>query len=216
MKIHKEGFVTIFIVIIFLALLNYVVSLFAPNVLLIALNLLSLSFFIFILSFFRSPNRSTEIVEDAVLSPCDGKVVAIETVKETEYFNDERIQVSIFMSPLNVHVNWFPISGIVKFFKYHPGAHLVAWHPKSSTENERSTVVVETSGSQEVLFRQIAGAVARRVVCYAQEGTKVNQGDETGFIKFGSRVDVFLPTTANIQVNIGQIVKGKNTILANI
>jgi phosphatidylserine decarboxylase len=151
-----------------------------------------------------------------VLSPADGKIVAIEEVFEPEYFKEKRIQVSVFMSPNNVHVNWAPISGTVRFMKYHPGKYLVAWHPKSSTDNERTSIVIENHSGVEILLRQIAGALARRIVCYAREGNSIRQGDEFGFIKFGSRVDIFLPLNAEIEVSIGQKVSGKQTVIAFI
>ncbi len=166
--------------------------------------------------FFRNPKRAIALADDGtVYAPCDGKVVVIEEVTEGEYFHDRRIQLSIFMSPLNVHVNRNPVGGVVKYFKYHPGLYLVAWHPKSSTENERTTVVIGNERA-EVLFRQIAGAVARRIKWYINEGEIVRQGDEMGFIKFGSRVDVFLPLGSKIEVGMDQIVKGNQTVLARI
>src|SRR5690606_29964036 len=169
-----------------------------------------------ILQLFRSPVRKITVDEKTVLCPADGKVVVIEETEETEYFKERRIQVSIFMSPVNVHVNRNPISGIVSYFKYHPGKYLVAWHPKSSTDNERTTVVVKTSSGVEVLFRQIAGAMARRIVWYIKEGDAVTQGDEFGFIKFGSRVDLFLPLGTDINVQLGQKVVGGKTVIAKV
>ena len=164
--------------------------------------------------FFRNPERTIEKFDDGIIyAPCDGKVVVIEETHEPEYFKDRRIQLSIFMSPLNVHVNRNPIGGVVNYFKYHPGLYLVAWHPKSSTENERTTVVIGNP-KLEVLFRQIAGAVARRIKWYIQQGDAVQQGGEMGFIKFGSRVDVFLPIGTKIEVEMGQAVFGNKTILA--
>jgi len=160
------------------------------------------------------PKRIITSDENLVICPADGKVVVIEETTETEYLKDKRIQVSIFMSPLNVHINWYPISGVVKYFKYHKGKYLVAWHPKSSTDNERTTVVVENSKGVSVLFRQIAGAVARRIICYSKPGTEVSQSTEFGFIKFGSRVDVFLPLGSEIKVNINDKVVGSKTVLA--
>ena len=151
-----------------------------------------------------------------VMCPADGKVVVIEEVEETEYFKDRRIQVSIFMSPLNVHVNYNPISGLIKYVKYHPGLFLVAWHPKSSTDNERTTIVIEHASGKEILFRQIAGAVARRICYYVQVGQKVRTGEEFGFIKFGSRIDVFLPLNCKINVKIGDTVQAKLTKLAEL
>lgn len=170
--------------------------------------------FLWIVKFFRYPERIISPDESQVLSPADGKIVAIEEVFEPEYFKDKRIQVSVFMSPNNVHVNWAPISGIIRFMKYHPGKYLVAWHPKSSTHNERTSVVIENYGGVQILLRQIAGALARRIVCYAHEGNTIRQGDEFGFIKFGSRVDIFLPVNAEIKVKIGDKVAGKQTVIA--
>lgn len=164
--------------------------------------------------FFRVPKRRVTADATAILSPCDGKVVVIEEVHEPEYFNDKRLQVSIFMSPLNVHINYHPIGGTTSYYKYHPGKYLVAWHPKSSTENERSTVVTRHPVHGEVLFRQIAGALARRICTYSKEGDAAQQGGEFGFIKFGSRVDLFLPLSARTEVAIGQKVSGATTVIA--
>ena len=166
------------------------------------------------ISFFRVPKRTINLQPEAVISSADGTVVAIEEVFESEYFKDKRIQISVFMSPLNVHINWFPISGEVTYVKYHPGKFLFANHPKSSTENERNTVVVSNGKGKEVLFRQIAGMMARRIVCYVQKGSKASQGKEFGFIRFGSRVDFFVPLTAKINVKMGDKVKGQQTVLA--
>jgi phosphatidylserine decarboxylase len=167
-----------------------------------------LIFLILILQFFRNPRRRTEINENQIIAPVDGKVVVIEEVEEPEYFQDKRLQVSIFMSPLNVHVTRYALSGTVKYSKYHPGKYLVAWHPKASTENERTTIVVENKIFGGILYRQIAGALAKRIVNYAKEGEEVVQGTDAGFIKFGSRVDVFLPLGTKVNVNIGDTVKG--------
>lgn len=173
--------------------------------------------FLIVLQFFRSPKRNLVISSRSIVCPADGKVVAIEEVEEPEFFNGEkRIQVSVFMSPLNVHLNRYPISGRVAYSKYHPGKFLVAWHPKSSTENERNTVVIETEFGVSVLIRQIAGFLARRIVWYCHEDDKVKQGDELGFIKFGSRVDLFLPLDAKIKVELDEKVKGGISILAEI
>jgi phosphatidylserine decarboxylase len=169
---------------------------------------------ILILQFFRNPKRRANKTFDEILSPVDGKVVVIEEVMETEYFNDKRKQVSIFMSPINVHVTRYPSSGSIKYSKYHPGKYLVAWHPKSSEENERTTVVVRTPKFGDILFRQVAGALARRIVNYAEEGESVQQGDDSGFIKFGSRVDLFLPLDCEINVSLNQKVKGAQTCIA--
>jgi len=173
-----------------------------------------LIFLILILQFFRNPKRHTVLNDKQVLSPVDGKVVVIEEVEETEYFKDKRLQVSVFMSPINVHVTRYPIGGNVLYSKYHPGKYLVAWHPKSSTENERTTVVVENPRYGKVLFRQIAGAMAKRIVNYAKVGDNAVQGADQGFIKFGSRVDLFLPLDTNIKVTLNQKVKGGETVIA--
>lgn len=165
--------------------------------------------------FFRIPNRNYTNGEDLVIAPADGKVVVIEETMESEYFNDKRLQVSIFMSPLNVHVNRSPIRGKTAYMKYHPGKYLVAWHPKSSTENERTTVVIENN-QITLLLRQIAGAMARRIKCYVQPGDAIEQNHEFGFIRFGSRVDVFFPVDTKLEVHIGQKVKGGQTILAKL
>ena len=214
MRIHREGTVTIVVVLIVLLLLNYLVDnrtcLTSVEV---AFFIPSLAFFIFIVSFFRNPRRSKNINRDEVVSPCDGKIVAIEETEETEYFHSRRIQVSIFMSPLDVHVNYTPLSGEVTFRQYHPGTHLVAWHPKSSSENERSTIVI-MGDREEILIRQIAGAVARRIVTYIDPGAIVNSGDQLGFIKFGSRVDLFFPLNTQILVKINDVVKGSETVVA--
>jgi phosphatidylserine decarboxylase len=173
----------------------------------------TLGLFLFIISFFRIPKRTLTQSENAIVAPADGKVVAIEEVQADEYFGDRRIQVSIFMSPLNVHVNRNPVTGDVVYSKYHKGKYLVAWHPKSSTENERHTVVYR-KGSKEVLTKQIAGAVAKRIVNYLRTGQKIKQGEEMGFIKFGSRVDLLLPLDAQIKVKIGDKPKGGVTVVA--
>lgn len=215
MRIHKEGFWIILISFIALGIISPLTGLIPMPLYLhyIIWGLLVLMF-LWIVKFFRYPNRFFAPNESIVLCPADGKIVAIEEVFEPEHFKDTRIQVSVFMSPNNVHVNWSPISGVVRFMKYHPGKYLVAWHPKSSTDNERTSVVIENHTGVQILVRQIAGAMARRIVCYAREGNNIRQGDEIGFIKFGSRVDVFLPVGSDIQVTIGQKVSGKQTILA--
>ncbi len=171
-------------------------------------------FFLLILQFFRHPSRKTIVHSDHVIAPADGKVVVIERTLETEYFKDERIQVSIFMSPVNVHVNRNPIGGMVKYFQYHAGKYLVAWHPKSSTENERTTYVIENGKGVSLLIRQIAGALAKRIKWYVKPGDQVVQGGEFGFIKFGSRVDVFLPLDAEVKVKLGDRPKGGETVIA--
>ncbi|NIJ46000.1 phosphatidylserine decarboxylase [Wenyingzhuangia heitensis] len=174
-------------------------------------------FFVYIiLQFFRNPKRHTKVSDNHVVAPVDGKVVVIEEVFEPEYFKDKRLQVSIFMSPLNVHVTRYGLSGLIKYSKYHPGKYLVAWHPKASEENERTTIVVENKTFGEVLYRQIAGALAKRIVNYAEEGQEVLQGTDAGFIKFGSRVDLFLPLDAKINVSLNQKVKGAEDIIASL
>lgn len=179
-------------------------------------TLVSVILFLLVLQFFRNPTRTIPHTDDTlVYAPADGQVVVIEEAEETEYFNGKRLQVSIFMSPLNVHVNRNPLGGEVRYIKHHPGKYLVAWHPKSSTENERTTVVIK-NGESEVLLRQIAGAVAKRIRNYLNVGQQVTQGSEMGFIKFGSRVDLFLPLDAAVQVNIGDKVKGNKTVIAKI
>lgn len=175
----------------------------------------ALVIFTLLAQFFRVPKRTVSAESNEVVCPADGKVVVIEEVLEEEYFKDRRIQVSIFMSPLNVHVQWTPITGVLSYIKYHKGLYLVAWHPKSSTENERSTMVIR-GDRHEVLFRQIAGAVARRIRYYLKKGQQVEIGEECGFIKFGSRVDIFLPLGTDIAVELGQNVKGRHTILARL
>ena len=216
MTIHKEGYKSIAWATILFGAINilsfYFISYSSPAlswIIFIGTFLL----LIFLISFFRIPNRKLTAQDDAVVAPADGKVVTIEEVEADEYFLDRRIQVSIFMSPLNVHVNRNPASGDVLYSEYHKGKYLVAWHPKSSTENERHTVVYKTNG-KELLIKQIAGAVAKRIVNYLQPGQQVKQGEEMGFIKFGSRVDILLPLNAKIQVKIGEIVKGGVTVVA--
>ncbi|WP_207429304.1 phosphatidylserine decarboxylase family protein [Pedobacter sp. SYSU D00535] len=218
MTIHKEGYTSIALTVLFVFVLNALVHYFFPDKqwLIYLSYFVSFVLFITVLQFFRHPHRKIDPNESYVLCPADGKVVVIEETEEGEYFKDRRIQVSVFMSPINVHVNRNPISGIVKYFKYHPGKYLVAWDPKSSTDNERTTTVVETSAGIPVLFRQIAGALARRIVWYVKEGDKVQQGEQFGFIKFGSRVDIFLPLGTEVKVNLGDIVKGGITVIAEL
>ena len=176
----------------------------------------SIILFLLIVQFFRNPKRLTQLNNAHIVAPVDGKVVAIEEVFEKEYFKDKRLQVSIFMSPINVHVTRHPVGGTVTYSKYHPGKFLVAWHPKSSEENERTTVVVKNEMAGEILDRQIAGAMAKRIVNYAEEGSEVIQGSDSGFIKFGSRVDVFLPLGTPINVKLNQKVKGGLSVIANV
>lgn len=215
MKFHKEGYASLLIAILIVAIANALVFYLAPEVAGLRWGVYVLSFLLvlIILQFFRSPNRQISIQENGVLCPADGKVVIVEEAEEPEYFKGRKLQVSIFMSPVNVHINRNPVSGIVRFFKYHPGKFLVAWHPKSSTQNERTTIVLQTPEGHEVLMRQIAGALARRIVWYVKEQDQVKQGDEFGFIKFGSRVDLFLPLDTDIQVKVGDKVTGGMTMI---
>jgi phosphatidylserine decarboxylase len=219
MRLHREGFtimLTTGLVLLTLNLLAYV-YLFSDNATAMTLMaVVSLILFVLIVQFFRIPNRLLTTGESQVIAPADGTIVVIEETEEGEYFKERKRQISIFMSPLNVHVNRNPVSGIVRYFKYYPGKYLVAWHPKSSTENERTTVVIESPNGVQVLMRQIAGAVARRIIWYVKEGQPVEQGQEMGFIKFGSRVDVFLPLDAEINVKIGDRTKGGVTVLAEL
>lgn len=216
MTIHKEGYKTIAWSAIIFGLINiisfYFLS-FSMPILSTLIFIVTLGLLIFLISFFRIPNRTLTIREDAIIAPADGKVVVIEEVQADEYFNDRRIQVSIFMSPLNVHVNRNPVSGDVTYSQYHKGKYLVAWHPKSSTENERHSVVYRKNG-KEILVKQIAGALAKRIVNYLQAGQKVEQTNEMGFIKFGSRVDLLLPLDAKIHAKIGDTPQGGVTVIA--
>lgn len=215
MRIHREGNRTLLFVFLFLALLNALLYLWLPETVFIVLALISAAFFLFIVSFFRVPTRQHTEDVYSIVSPADGKVVVIEKAFEDEYLKKDCLQISVFMSPANVHVNRYPMSGIVQYQKYHSGKYLVAWHPKSSVENERTTVVVQNDDFS-ILVRQIAGKLARRIVCYAKPGSVVKQNEEMGFIKFGSRVDVFLPTDALVQVQLGEIVRGGVTVLAKV
>ncbi len=218
MTIHKEGYKTIFYTALFLMLTNFILFYFTIEcccLFSILFSIVSLGLWLFIISFFRIPNRPLTRDEHLIVSPCDGKVVVIEEVFDEEYFKENRIQVSIFMSPANVHVNRNPISGEVVYSKYHPGKYLVAWNPKSSTENERHSVVIKKE-AKEILVKQIAGAVARRIVNYSKVGSKVSQSEELGFIKFGSRVDLLLPIGTKINVSLNQVVKGGVSNIANI
>ena len=212
---HKEGHNIIAISFILIALVNVISRNFIDNSTInYTIGIITIVILVLILQFFRNPKRVAIIDDNIISSPVDGKVVAIEKVFEKEYFKDERIQISIFMSPINVHVTRYALSGKVNFSKYHPGKYLVAWHPKSSEKNERTTVVVENKVFGEVLYRQIAGALARRIVNYAKVGETVLQGTDAGFIKFGSRVDLFLPLDSKIKVEIDQIVIGAEDIIA--
>lgn len=220
MTLHREGYLIMAVGLTILSAIQvgnyflFTVTGWTWLFLLLSLGALVMAYLI--IQFFRVPNRVFSFTDNDILCPADGKVVVIEEVTESEYFKDRRIQVSIFMSPMNVHVNYNPISGLIKYVKYHPGLFLVAWHPKSSTDNERTTMVIEHSSGKEVLFRQIAGAVARRICYYVQPGQTVKTGDEFGFIKFGSRVDVLLPLDCKINVKIGDMVKAKLTKLGEL
>ena len=217
MKIHKEGYTTVAIVMAFIGFVNYLNFQFIPflSVQIILLSI-SLLFFYLILHFFRNPIRNIQLSNQYILAPSDGKLVVKEEVFESEFLKEECIQLSIFMSPLNVHKQWYPVNGEIIYSKNHDGKYLVAWHPKSSTENERSTIVIETKNKQKLLYRQIAGAVARRICNYAKVGEVVNQNMEAGFIKFGSRIDVLIPKTSNIKVKLNDIIVGGETVLAEL
>lgn len=214
---HKEGFkiIAIFTLILLVVILasDAYISL---EWLQMAIQIAFLGLYIIILQFFRNPKRHTVVNSTQIIAPVDGKVVVIEEVEEPEFFKDKRLQVSIFMSPINVHVTRYPISGSVIYSKYHPGKYLVAWHPKSSTENERTTIVVENKTIGKILYRQIAGALAKRIVNYAVEGEEITQGSDAGFIKFGSRVDLFLPLGTKLDVVLNQKVKGGEQVIATL
>ena len=214
--IHKEGTPTIVLSLLFIAILNASIQFLGGNEIVMWIGYsFSALLMIIVLQFFRNPSRNIPLNDKHILSPCDGKVVVIEEVMEDEYFHDKRLQVSIFMSPINVHVNRYPLNGKIAYYKYHPGKYLVAWHPKSSTENERTTVVVDgLKGS--VLFRQIAGALARRIVFYGKENESVKQGDQCGFIKFGSRVDLFFPIGTKLTTKLNDVVTGGQSVIAEV
>ncbi len=216
MKIHREGYPTIVIALLVISLLNFLAFKLIPIYLInTCISVLSILLFYLILHFFRNPVRDITINDKHIIAPSDGKLVVIENVIETEFLKEECTQLSIFMSPLNVHKQWYPTNGEVIYSKYHPGKYLVAWHPKSSTENERSTIVIKNK-ENNILYRQIAGAVARRICNYAIAGNQVNQTMEAGFIKFGSRIDVFIPKNSKIKVNINDTIIGGKTILAEL
>ncbi|RMG79194.1 MAG: phosphatidylserine decarboxylase family protein [Bacteroidetes bacterium] len=216
MKIHKEGHKILLTLAFSLVIVNVIVAQLGYTTALHFTTIGSILLFLAVLQFFRNPRREVLMPDNNLIyAPADGKIVTIEETEENEYFKDKRLQISIFMSPTNVHVNRHPVSGTVNYFKYHPGKYLVAWHPKSSTENERTTVVIGTE-STEILLRQIAGAVAKRIRWYVDEGDQVEQGKDLGFIKFGSRVDLFLPLDAKVEVKIGDKVKGNKTVIARL
>jgi phosphatidylserine decarboxylase len=215
MKFHKEGWASLFLSLAFAGILIFIAHYFYPESPLAHwfAYILGGAIVVIIVQFFRHPTRAHTTGHNLIVAPADGKVVVIEESVEHEYFKEKRLQVSIFMSPVNVHVNRFPIGGVVSFFKYHPGKFLAAWEPKSSTDNERTTVVVKHENGTEILFRQIAGALARRIVWYCKEGDKADQCGEMGFIKFGSRVDLFLPLNTKLKITKGQVVRGSQTVI---
>jgi len=216
MTIHKEGRTILFIALIVLFGVNWAIAWLYPSMPAVQNISIALSvvFYLIILQFFRNPIFAVAKNDKQVLAPADGKVVVIEDTDEPEYLRSRRKQISIFMSPLNVHVNRMPVGGTVSYYRYHSGTYLAAWHPKSSTENERTTVVARMTNGTEVLFRQIAGALARRIKCYVKEGQPLEQGQEFGFIKFGSRVDIFLPLNAKVTVKVGDVTRGGRTVIA--
>ena len=216
MKLHKEGKYIIIVAFILLALLVAILLYFGPYELWyqIPLSVAAIIFYYFIVRFFRVPQRDFVVKDGVILAPADGEIVVIEEVFEDEYLKEPCLQISVFMSPLDVHINWFPFAGKVRYFKYHPGKHLVAWHPKSSKLNERTSICVETKDHKLVMIRQIAGAVARRIVCYAKVNEEVKQNEQLGFIKFGSRVDLFLPLSVKPQVKLEEKVVGGVSVIA--
>jgi phosphatidylserine decarboxylase len=218
MTIHKEGRTLLFALLIVLVGIIWVFDYLLPEAPVVRNIVIgtSLVIYLLILQFFRNPIVTIAKNPKHILAPADGKVVVIEETEEPEYLKGSRRQVSIFMSPVNVHVNRVPVGGLISYYRYHPGKYLVAWHPKSSTENERTTVVIKTDSGTEILFRQIAGALARRIKCYITEGQRLEQGDEFGFIKFGSRVDLFLPLDAQVLVNRGDTTTGGKTVIAQL
>ncbi|HZK08810.1 MAG TPA: phosphatidylserine decarboxylase family protein [Bacteroidales bacterium] len=218
MKIHKEGYTTLVIMMLVLATALLIINYFNPvqTPVHYVIYAAAVVVFIFILRFFRNPQRIVDIDHTQIISPADGKVVVLEEAFENEYFKDKRLQVSIFMSPSNVHKNWYPLSGKIKYYRYHAGKFLVAWHPKSSELNERTTIVIQSENYGEILVRQVAGAVAQRIVCNAEERKSIDQGEELGFIKFGSRVDVFLPVGTKVLVEKNQKVKGCCDVIAKL
>ncbi len=216
MRIHKEGFLVIAVVFLIWLFLNVIVGL-TEELYFRAFTFLATTYIlIFVMRFFRYPNRKITLNPQTVISPCDGQIVVIEETDEPEYFGDRRLQVSVFMSVYNVHINWIPVPGIISYFKHHSGNFMAAYLPKSSTENERATTVIKMENGTEVLVRQIAGAVAKRIISYPKEGEKVSQQNELGFIRFGSRVDLFLPIGTKINVELCQNVIGSQTILAEL
>jgi phosphatidylserine decarboxylase len=218
MTIHKEGRTILFIALLALFGINWAIATYYPSSTPVQTTsiILSIVVYLLILQFFRNPLFTVTKNDKQVLAPADGKIVVIEDTEEGEYLKSTRKQVSIFMSPLNVHVNRMPVTGTISYYRYHAGKYLAAWHPKSSTENERTTVVARMTDGTEILFRQIAGAVARRIKCYVKEGQPLDQGQEFGFIKFGSRVDIFLPLDAKVTVKVGEVTQGGRTVIAEL
>jgi len=216
MKIHRQGYkIILFTFLIYTVILFVIINYLNVLVLSLAIFAVFLFSFLLIIWFFRIPRRILTNNENFIYAPADGKIVAIEEIKEEEYFLDTRIQISIFMSPLNVHVNYYPVSGTIEYLKYHKGKYLVGWHPKSSTQNERSTIVIKNDKNVSILIRQIAGAVARRIITNSIKGERIKQGDELGFIRFGSRVDVILPSNTKVLTSINNKVRGKKTVIAS-
>ena len=214
MKIHKAGHILLFKAFVLFAFINVLVYAFIPNIIVFrAVLIVSGILYLLMVNFFRFPNRHIVVKDNTILAPADGKIVVVEETFEPEYLKKQCIQVSIFMNIFNVHINWFPINGIIKFFKYHQGRYMAAYLPKSSTENERTTIAIEATNGQEIVMRQIAGAMAKRIVSYAPVGGKARQNEHAGFIKFGSRVDLYLPLGTKIYVKLGQKVTGSQTLI---
>ena len=214
MKIHKAGHILLFKAFVLFAFINVLVYAFIPNIIVFrAVLIVSSILYLLMVNFFRFPNRHIIVKDNTIPAPADGKIVVIEETFEPEYLKKQCIQVSIFMNIFNVHINWFPVNGIIKFFKYHPGRYMAAYLPKSSTENERTTIAIETTNGQEIVMRQIAGAMAKRIVSYAPVGGVARQDEHAGFIKFGSRVDLYLPLGTEIDVKLGQKVTGSQTLI---
>ncbi|MCQ4874175.1 MULTISPECIES: phosphatidylserine decarboxylase family protein [Odoribacteraceae] len=214
MKIHKAGHILLFKAFVLIAFINVLVYAFIPSIIVFrAVLIVSGICYLLMVNFFRFPNRQITVKNNTILAPADGKIVVVEETFEPEYLKKECIQVSIFMNIFNVHINWFPINGIIKFFKYHQGRYMAAYLPKSSTENERTTIAIEATNGQEIVMRQIAGAMAKRIVSYAPVGGKASQDEHAGFIKFGSRVDLYLPLGTKIDVKLGQKVTGSQTLI---
>ncbi|HPE57235.1 MAG TPA: phosphatidylserine decarboxylase family protein [Bacteroidales bacterium] len=217
-RLHKEGFPVMILVLFLLITIALIINLIEPTqtIIHVILYAAALIFYFYVVRFFRNPIREVVPDDNIILSGADGTVVVIEDVVETEYFKDKRKQVSVFMSPTNVHVNWYPISGKIVYFRHNQGSYFIASKPKSSNENERTSIVIQTESGHEIMFRQIAGTVARRIVCYAKEGKQVKQGDQLGIIKFGSRFDFFLPVDMPVSVTIGDKVSGNISTIAKI